>query len=420
MSEIEKQIEFIKQSNITKIAIAGHAGAGKSRFSNSVIKNFNVCGYSLAKPMKETMTQIQTKFGLPHKKDRSFLLMFGKFLRQTGQSEQVMDPILYVCLRECFEIISKGHGVVIDDLRLPIEYEFLKSLGFVCIRLVGREMSTEQITQEGGSKNHITEVGLNGVDLLSFDNSEDMDNDAFDKFVYTTIDSLFKKSLKRRLSSESNPEIKKQNTMQNWDIIELGPKSWIKKIELDKSNGGIDTSMFEKLWALKPNEKLKIKIAGKHISCPRYSRVYLNDYFFTNVIHKMEKETPDIIMDLFTKLSNFTGIGFNQILVNWYDDDGSIGAHSDDTSQLKKNSEILSVSYFEKEGDTRMFLVEPKSNNLEPKHVVLKHNTCLIMCGECQNTHKHSVPKDVGNSRKGKRINITLRQFKKLNEFALK
>jgi alkylated DNA repair dioxygenase AlkB len=229
------------------------------------------------------------------------------------------------------------------------------------------------------------------------------------------MDSLFKKSLKRSLSSASDPEIKK---LRAWETIKLGPKSWIKKIDLDQSNGGIDAAMFEKLWALKPNEKLKIKINGHVIPCPRYSRTYLNDYFFTNMAHKMEKETPDIIMDLFTKLNNFTGIDFNQILVNWYDVDGSIGAHSDDTSQLVKNSEILSVSYFEKDNDFRMFLVDPKfDKNLETTHVVLKHNTCVIMGGECQNTHKHSVPKVVDG---GKRINITCRKFKKLVEFDLK
>jgi hypothetical protein len=38
---------------------------------------------------------------------------------------------------------------------------------------------------------------------------------------------------------------------------------------------------FEELWKLKPENKLLIKIAGKIVECPRYSKTYLKSYRFT-------------------------------------------------------------------------------------------------------------------------------------------
>ena len=50
--------------------------------------------------------------------------------------------------------------------------------------------------------------------------------------------------------------------------------SYIKLIRLSEPDG-LTQAEFEDLWNLKPTEKLKIKIAGKVIECPRYSKSYL-------------------------------------------------------------------------------------------------------------------------------------------------
>ena len=108
----------------------------------------------------------------------------------------------------------------------------------------------------------------------------------------------------------------------------------------------------------------------------------------------------------------------NQSLVNWYESDGSIGKHSDDTRQLKPNSEIFSFSFGP---GKRTFILEPKQNkqkskNEEPKYnIQLEHNTLVIMGGECQKSNCHSVPKKNGiitNAVNERRLNITFRRFK--------
>lgn len=106
----------------------------------------------------------------------------------------------------------------------------------------------------------------------------------------------------------------------------------------------------------------------------------------------------------------------NQSLINWYEHDGSIGKHSDDTRQLLPDSDIFSFSFGPAK---RTFIVEPKNkgeSSLPIYHIELEHNTMVIMGGQCQKTHWHSVPKkNVGlfnYKEKERRLNVTFRCFK--------
>ena len=94
----------------------------------------------------------------------------------------------------------------------------------------------------------------------------------------------------------------------------------------------------------------------------------------------------------------------NQCLANWYESDGYIGRHSDDTRQLKIDSEIFSFSFGPSK---RYFLLEPKLNGFNFK-IELSHNILVIMGGKCQSTHNHSVEK-VTNNTDGRRLNLTFR-----------
>ena len=116
----------------------------------------------------------------------------------------------------------------------------------------------------------------------------------------------------------------------------------------------------------------------------------------------------------------------NQSLVNWYECDGSIGRHSDDTRQLKDHSDVFSFSFGPAK---RTFILEPKKpkkpkkkgsdnddnddNAMTKYHIRLEHNTLVVMGGQCQQTHAHSVPKvNAGDKLSGRRLNITFRCFK--------
>ena len=101
------------------------------------------------------------------------------------------------------------------------------------------------------------------------------------------------------------------------------------------------------------------------------------------------------------------GVLFNGILVNYYDSDGCIGAHSDKTAQLIKDSPILSISL----GETREFrIIAKKGISFRKKTLLLSNGDVIAMCGELQKTHKHDVRRLEKYTRR--RINITLRCFK--------
>jgi len=232
---------------------------------------------------------------------------------------------------------------------------------------------------------------------------------------------------KRKLSITSNGHFKKpiQNTQTiinkcatfSLETIFLNESSWMKLLKLTEPDG-LTLGEFEELWHLKPAEKLKIKIAGKLIECPRYSKSYLQPYKFSGLNHEADLNMPKRIECLLNEFSKKLNPDLNQSLVNWYESNGSIGKHSDDTRQLKPNSEIFSFSFGPAK---RTFILEPKKNkndseSKEPKYnIQLEHNTLIIMGGECQMTHCHSVPKKNGfitNNLNERRLNVTFRCFK--------
>lgn len=213
----------------------------------------------------------------------------------------------------------------------------------------------------------------------------------------------------------------------NANIVKLKATSQIKKINLDhyekswikivKINPGLSNQEFEELWKMKPHEKLKMRLLGKIIECPRFTKSYLNSYFFTGLNHEADLVLPKCVEKILKEYAKPINPGLNQSLINWYDADGSIGKHSDDTRQLVENSDIFSFSF----GSSRFFYLEPKQKDANSKfyQIELEHNTLVIMGGECQSTHRHHVPKkkkridsnEIENF-ENRRINVTFRCFK--------
>jgi len=189
--------------------------------------------------------------------------------------------------------------------------------------------------------------------------------------------------------------------------------SWIKLKKINEPDG-LSMSEFEDLWNHKPTKKLQIKIAGKMISCPRYSKSYLKPYLFSGLVHEADLNLPKRVEQLLKYCQKIT-LELNQSLINWYEYDGSIGKHSDDTRQLLVDSDIFSMTFGP---GKRIFIVEPKNKDekFSTCHVELEHNTLLIMGGKCQKTHYHSVPKaKVGfftSKKNERRLNVTFRCFK--------
>jgi len=117
--------------------------------------------------------------------------------------------------------------------------------------------------------------------------------------------------------------------------------------------------------------------------------------------------TPTLI-SIRQKIANKTGIDFNSVLANLYEEPKEHSAwHSDDDPWLgyPEPSDIVSISF----GEARQFLFRPKQDNSDVKSVVLKHGSLGVMGGSFQEHYQHSVP---GVEKQAKyRINLTFRRI---------
>ena len=164
---------------------------------------------------------------------------------------------------------------------------------------------------------------------------------------------------------------------------------------------------FSNLWNRHPAEQATFNLFGPK-KFPRYQQTYGADYHFSGVTFKGEPVYPHVqnLFDYFTELFK-NKYKFNGALFNWYDGGSHyIGPHQDDEKDLVPESPVITITF----GTTRIFRIK----NLESGETISytpEHNSVLIMGGNFQKTHKHSVPKQL--KIKGKRVSVTLRAFKK-------
>lgn len=110
-----------------RLSIYAKARAGKSTAARYLVKNHRFVSVSFGKKVKQYYHKI---FGKPNGKDREGYQWFGQTMRQR-------DPLVWI--RQVDPLIRRGiekeWNIVVDDMRQPNEYEYLKSLGFVMVRV---------------------------------------------------------------------------------------------------------------------------------------------------------------------------------------------------------------------------------------------------------------------------------------------
>ena len=191
------------------------------------------------------------------------------------------------------------------------------------------------------------------------------------------------------------------------DLIKLRNDSWLSTAELPQELLDID---FDEMWEKHPEQYAQVKIAGKLINTPRWSQSYGKGYMYSGVEHDGIEVDP--IFQPILEWANTLGYGnFDQLLVNWYENGlHYIGAHSDAEGDLVKGSAIVSISY----GTERKFRIRNKQTKEILLDVPLVNGSVVVMGGKFQKELTHEVPKIGGKKglATGRRINITLRQFK--------
>ena len=120
-----------------------------------------------------------------------------------------------------------------------------------------------------------------------------------------------------------------------------------------------------------------------------------NNPYLAHIVSHLQTIMPDFI--------------FNSALITKYRNGKDyIGFHSDNESELKENSEILTVSL----GETRVIQYTPKDNSKNntcaETSFSLIHGSMFSMSKESQSLYQHSIPKDYSNR---PRISITFRNI---------
>ncbi|CAG7851810.1 SubName: Full=Uncharacterized protein {ECO:0000313/EMBL:CCA73190.1} [Serendipita indica DSM 11827] len=123
---------------------------------------------------------------------------------------------------------------------------------------------------------------------------------------------------------------------------------------------------------------------------------------------QMNHPYPPLLIEIQNRVSEALGVGFDHIMLNWYQN-GSvhIGKHRD----TKDNQVIASLSL----GAKRTFVMHPHISKGEKKvdadatRWVLANGSLLVMQGDTQENWKHEIPKEP--KVKEGRISLTFRQI---------
>jgi len=114
------------------------------------------------------------------------------------------------------------------------------------------------------------------------------------------------------------------------------------------------------------------------------------------------------LLEIRSKIANLTGIDFNSVLANLYEEPQEHSAwHSDDDPWLgyPEPSDIISISF----GESREFHFRSKEQKANINHVTLTHGSLSVMGGRFQEHYQHSVP--AVDTQKHYRINLTFRRI---------
>lgn len=148
-----------------RVAFAGKAGAGKTTAAHYYATKHGCTNISFATPLYDILYFAQQRLGFKCAKNREFLCFVGKWARKYARQHNLPDPILANAKRA----IDEHTNVVIDDLRMTIEHEFLTRENFTMRKIVGREHGENEMS--GGQKNDASEIELDNVHMTCIANA---------------------------------------------------------------------------------------------------------------------------------------------------------------------------------------------------------------------------------------------------------
>lgn len=176
---------------------------------------------------------------------------------------------------------------------------------------------------------------------------------------------------------------------------------WIGQLPIEIS----DAFDLTTVWNIHPNDFHKVEIFGKEIPTPRWQQAYGANYRYTGAVQNALPISPEML-PFQQWCQKEIDIELNGLLINWYD--GSlkhyIGAHKDDTRDLKAGHPIVSISL----GEERVFRMRPWKKKGH-QDFIMPHGSLVIIPWETNLSWTHEVPHFA--KYREKRISITLRAF---------
>ncbi len=175
---------------------------------------------------------------------------------------------------------------------------------------------------------------------------------------------------------------------------------------LDKNESIV---LMENLISTAPWQQPFIKMYDKHLLTPRLTAWFgdkNSSYKFSGTKFDPYPWT-DELFDLKNKIADFTNVGFNSVLLNYYrDGNDSVAWHADDEKELGERPTIASLSL----GEARQFDFRHKQNHQQKYGLKLENGSLLIMRGALQHDWEHRIPKSTKPMKA--RINLTFRTIK--------
>lgn len=151
-----------------------------------------------------------------------------------------------------------------------------------------------------------------------------------------------------------------------------------------------------------------ITVFGKTYKQPRLTALFGDTnqtYSYSNITMNPEPFTSTLL-DIKTKVEDFSYEKFNTLLINLYrDGNDSNGWHADNEKELGKNPVIASVSF----GEERPFHFKHRTLKNESYKLNLEHGSLLVMKGEMQHYWLHQIAKTKRQIQP--RINLTFRKL---------
>ena len=162
-----------------KIAFGGKMGVGKDFAADYLLKKYTGKKLTFAEPLYNILKIAQEICGFNVEKDRKFLQFVGT---EWARSK---NPDVWINLLS--KSISHGQNLFLSDLRFANEFAFLKSTGWVCVKILRDENDIPLSRVGTGSIRHDSEQSLDIVE----DNKWDyIINNKNNQEFYEKLDSI--------------------------------------------------------------------------------------------------------------------------------------------------------------------------------------------------------------------------------------